>query len=324
VHFQTVGSPGLWLGFVLFVLAMLALDLGIFQRKVHKVKVREALIWTAVWVALSLLFNLGLYIYFGADRALEFLAGYVIEKALSVDNLFVFIVVFGAFKVPAELQQRVLLWGVLGALVLRALFVVLGAALLQRFHFVSYVFGGFLVFTGAKLLLQKDSQVNPERNPVLRLFRRFVPTVQGYRGRHFLVVEQGKRYATPMLLVLVVIEATDIVFAVDSIPAVFAVTDDPFIVFTSNVFAILGLRALYFALADMMNRFCYLKPALAFVLAFVGAKMLLAGVFKIPIGVSLGVIAGILGSAVVLSLRRAPKLELAPVDASDHGSDSPP
>jgi tellurite resistance protein TerC len=291
------------------------------------VKAREALIWTAVWVALSLLFNLGIYVWFGADRALEFLAGYVIEKALSVDNLFVFIVVFSSFKVPAELQQRVLLWGVLGALILRALFVVLGAALLQRFHFVSYVFGGFLVFTGARLLFHKESQMDPERNPVLRLFRRFVPTMDGYRGRHFMVVENGKRYATPMLLVLVVIEATDIVFAVDSIPAVFAVTEDPFIVFTSNVFAILGLRALYFALADMMNRFHYLKPALAFVLAFVGAKMLLAGVFKIPIGVSLGVIAGILGSAVALSLLRRPPelaLEPAPVDSSDEGSGRAP
>jgi tellurite resistance protein TerC len=322
VHFQTVGSPLLWLGFIVFVLAMLALDLGVFQRKVHQVKAREALIWTVVWVALSLLFNLGIYIWFGTDHALEFLAGYVIEKALSVDNLFVFIVVFSAFKVPAELQQRVLLWGVLGALVLRALFVVLGAALLQRFHFVSYVFGGFLVFTGAKLLFQRESHMDPERNPVLRLFRRFVPTVEGFRGRHFFVVEQGKRYATPMLLVLIVIEATDIVFALDSIPAVFAVTEDPFIVFTSNVFAILGLRALFFALADMMNRFYYLKPALAFVLAFVGAKMLVAGVFKIPIGVSLGVIAGILGSGVVLSLlRREPALAL---ERSDAGSDSEP
>jgi tellurite resistance protein TerC len=324
VQFETVGSPGLWFAFVLFVVAMLALDLGIFQRRVHEVKAREALIWTGVWVALSLLFNLGIYVCFGASHALEFLAGYLIEKALSVDNLFVFIVVFAAFKVPAELQQRVLLWGVLGALVLRAVFVLLGAALLHRFHFVSYVFGGFLVLTGVKLLVQRDTPIDPERNPVLRLFRRFVPNVEDYRGRRFVVVEQGKRYATPMLLVLVVIEATDIVFAVDSIPAVFAVTEDPFIVFTSNVFAILGLRALYFALADMMNRFHYLKPSLAFVLAFVGVKMLIAGVFKIPTGISLAVIAGILGSAVVLSLlRRTPELTLRPltVDQSDEGSD---
>jgi tellurite resistance protein TerC len=314
VHFESVGSPGLWLGFVLFVLAMLALDLGVFQRKSHKVHAREALIWTGVWVALSLLFGLVIYIGFGADHALEFLAGYVIEKALSVDNLFVFIVVFSAFKVPAELQQRVLLWGVLGALVLRAFFVVLGAALLQRFHFVSYVFGGFLVFTGAKLLFQRDSRMDPERNPILRLFRHFIPTVDGYRGRHFMVVEGGKRYATPLFLVLIVIEATDIVFAVDSIPAVFAVTEDPFIVFTSNVCAILGLRALYFALAAVIKRFHYLKPALALVLAFVGTKMLLSGTFKIPIGVSLGVIAGILGSAVVLSLlRRAPDVSIEPI-----------
>lgn len=314
MQFESVGSPGLWLGFLLFVLAMIALDLGVFQRKSHQVRAREALVWTGVWIALSLLFDLAIYLWFGADHALEFLAGYVIEKALSVDNLFVFIVVFSAFKVPVELQPRVLLWGVLGALVLRAFFVVLGAALLQRFHFVSYVFGGFLVFTGAKLLLQRESQLDPERNPVLRLFRRFVPTVEGYRGRHFTVVEGGKRYATPLFLVLIVIEATDIVFAVDSIPAVFAVTEDPFIVFTSNVCAILGLRALYFALAAVISRFHYLKPALALVLAFVGTKMLLSGTFKIPIGVSLGVIAGILGSGVVLSLlRRVPDVPLEPL-----------
>lgn len=324
VHFQSVGSPGLWLAFLAFVVAMLALDLGIFQRQAHQVKAREALIWTGVWVALSLSFNLAVYFWFGADHALEFLTGYLIEKALSVDNLFVFIVVFSAFKVPVELQQRVLLWGVLGALLLRALFVVLGAALLQRFHWVSYLFGGLLVFTSIKLLLQREGSVDPQRNPALRLFLRFVPSVDGFRGGRFTVVEAGKRYATPMLLVLIVIEASDIVFAVDSIPAVFSVTDDPFIVFTSNVFAILGLRALYFALADVMSRFHYLKPALAFVLAFVGGKMLLGGVIKIPIGVSLGVIAGILGSAVALSLWRRPQGSLAPLpvrDSEEHSSE---
>ncbi len=306
MELTTLGTPALWIGFIVFVLAMLALDLGVFQRNSHAVKAREALIWTGVWIALALLFNLGIYLKFGTDHALEFLTGYVIEKALSVDNLFVFIVVFAAFKVPAELQQRVLLWGVLGALALRAVFIVLGAALLQRFHFISYVFGAFLVFTGIRLLLHRDNEVDPQRNPVLRLFRRFVPTVPDYRGRHFIVVEQGKRYATPLMLVLVVIEATDIVFAVDSIPAIFAVTEDPFIVFTSNVFAILGLRALYFALADMISRFHYLKPSLAFVLAFVGVKMLLVPIYKIPIGVSLGVIAGLLGGGVALSLLRPP------------------
>jgi tellurite resistance protein TerC len=324
VHFQSVGSPGLWLGFLCFVLAMLALDLGVFQRRAHQVKAREALTWTGVWVALALSFNLVVYLWFGADHALEFLAGYLIEKALSVDNLFVFIVVFAAFKVPAELQQRVLLWGVLGALVLRALFIVLGAALLQRFHWISYFFGALLVFTSAKLLVQREDSLDPRKNPALRLFRRFVPSVEEFRGGRFLVTEAGKRYATPLLLVLIVIEASDIVFAVDSIPAVFAVTEDPFIVFTSNVFAILGLRALYFALADIVNRFHYLKPALAFVLAFVGGKMLLATVIKIPIGVSLGVIAGILASAVVLSLlrRRHGALEsLAARDSVDRSSE---
>lgn len=324
MHFQSVGSPGLWLGFLCFVLAMLALDLGVFQRRAHQVKAREALTWTGVWVALALSFNLVVYLWFGADHALEFLAGYLIEKALSVDNLFVFIVVFAAFKVPAELQQRVLLWGVLGALVLRALFIVLGAALLQRFHWISYFFGALLVFTSAKLLVQREDSLDPRKNPALRLFRRFVPSVEEFRGGRFLVTEAGKRYATPLLLVLIVIEGSDIVFAVDSIPAVFAVTEDPFIVFTSNVFAILGLRALYFALADIVNRFHYLKPALAFVLAFVGGKMLLATVIKIPIGVSLGVIAGILASAVVLSLlrRRHGALEsLAARDSVDRSSE---
>jgi tellurite resistance protein TerC len=317
VHFQSVGSAGLWLGFLAFVLAMLALDLGVFQRRAHQVRAREALTWTGVWVALALSFNLAVYLWFGADHALEFLAGYLIEKALSVDNLFVFIVVFAAFKVPAELQQRVLLWGVLGALVLRALFIVLGAALLQRFHWISYFFGALLVFTSGKLLVQREESLDPRRNLALRLFRRFVPSVEEFRGGRFLVIEAGKRYATPLLLVLIVIEASDIVFAVDSIPAVFAVTEDPFIVFTSNVFAILGLRALYFALADIVNRFHYLKPALAFVLAFVGGKMLLGAVIKIPIGVSLAVIGGILGSAVLLSLLRRRHGSLAPVGARD-------
>ncbi|HWA76966.1 MAG TPA: TerC family protein [Polyangiaceae bacterium] len=322
MQFQSVGSPGLWLGFLAFVLAMLALDLGVFQRRAHQVKAREALTWTGVWIALALSFNLAVYLWFGADHALEFLAGYLIEKALSVDNLFVFIVVFAAFKVPAELQQRVLLWGVLGALVLRALFIVLGAALLQRFHWISYFFGALLVFTSAKLLVQREGSIDPQKNLALRLFRRFVPSVEEFRGGRFVVMEGGKRYVTPLLLVLIVIEASDIMFAIDSIPAVFAVTEDPFIVFTSNVFAILGLRALYFALADIVSRFHYLKPALAFVLAFVGGKMLLGGVIHIPIGVSLGVIAGILGSAVVLSLLRRRPATLTPLAVRDSGDQS--
>jgi len=310
---DSIGTPPLWIGFTLFVLAMLALDLGVFHRKAHVVGVREALVWTAVWIALALLFNVGVYVWFGAERALEFLTGYVIEKALSVDNIFVFLVVFAVFAVPAALQHRVLVWGILGALIMRALFIVLGAALLQRFHWVIYLFGAFLVFTGIKLLVQRAGEVHPERNPLFRLFRRCVPSVQDYRGGHFIVMEGGKRYATPLLLVLVAIEATDLVFAVDSIPAIFAVTMDPFIVYTSNIFAILGLRALYFALAGMMEKFHYLKVGLSLVLAFVGVKMLLVGVYKIPILVSLGVIVALLAGAVVASLLRPPTTPQLPV-----------
>lgn len=285
---------------------MLALDLGVFHRKAHEVRVREALIWTGVWISLSLLFNLGVYLGFGAKPALEFLTGYIIEKALSFDNIFVFIVVFSAFAVPPKLQHRVLFWGILGALVLRAIFIVLGTALLHKFHWIIYFFGAFLVFTGIKLLVQRGEEVHPERNPLFRLFRRFVRSVSDYRGGRFTVVEAGKRHATPLLLVLVAIETTDIVFAVDSIPAIFAVTTDPFIVYTSNVFAILGLRALYFALSDMMGKFQYLKVGLSVVLVFVGAKMLLAGVYKIPIVVSLVLIVTVLATSVMASLLRRP------------------
>lgn len=304
MELASIGTPALWLGFGVFVLLMLVLDLGVFHRGAHTVGVREALTWTGVWIALALVFAGGVYHWFGAVPALEFLTGYVIEKALSVDNLFVFLVVFSYFNVPAALQHRVLLWGILGALVLRAIFIVLGAALLQSFHWIFYLFGAFLVFTGFKLLLQKEADVDPAQNPVLKLIRRFVPTVPDYRGTHFTVVENGRRYATPLLVVLLVIEATDIVFAVDSIPAIFAVTSDPFIVFTSNIFAILGLRALYFALAAMMDRFHYLKVGLGLVLAFVGVKMLLVDLYKIPIGVSLGVILALLTTSVVTSLLR--------------------
>jgi len=301
---ESVGTPILWIGFTLFVLAMLGLDLGVFHRKAHEIHVREALLWTAVWIALALLFNAAVYFWFGPERALEFLTGYVIEKALSVDNIFVFLIIFSYFAVPAALQHRVLFWGILGALVMRAIFIFLGAALLQKFHWIIYIFGAFLVVTGVKLLLQRGSEVHPERNPMLRLFQRMVPSVSDYRGSHFSVVENGKRYATPLLLVLVAIEATDLVFAVDSIPAVFAITRDPFIVFTSNIFAILGLRALFFALAGVMGKFHYLRVGLALVLAFVGAKMMLADVYKIPIAASLAVVAVLLAGSIVASLIR--------------------
>jgi tellurite resistance protein TerC len=312
---ESIGTPALWIGFTLLVVALLSLDLFVFHRKVHEVRIREALIWSGVWIGLALLFNLGLYFWFGSLRALEFLTGYLVEKALSVDNIFVFIVVFSAFAVPAKLQHRVLFWGILGALVMRALFIVLGAALLHKFQWLTYLFGAFLVFTGIKLLVQRASEPHPEKNPLFRLFRRIVPSVNHYEDGRFTVVEAGKRYATPLLLVLVAIELTDIIFAIDSVPAVLAVTTDPFIVFTSNIFAILGLRALYFALAAMMSKLHYLKVGLSFVLVFVGAKMLLASVFTIPILVSLGVIAFLLAGAVVASLLRPPGKPLVPVTA---------
>ncbi|HZN95669.1 MAG TPA: TerC family protein [Myxococcales bacterium] len=316
----SVGTPALWIGFTVLVLAMLAIDLGLFNRKAHEVRVREALTWTAVWVAISLLFNVGVYFWFGSERALEFLTGYLLEKALSVDNIFVFLVVFSTFGVPAKLQHRVLYWGILGALVMRAIFIFLGTAMISRFHWLTYVFGAFLVFTGGKLMLQKEGEVHPEQNPLFRLFKRLVPAVNTYESGKFTVMEGGKRYATPMLLVLVAIEATDILFAVDSIPAIFAVTIDPFIVYTSNIFAILGLRALYFALAGMMGKFTYLKVGLSLVLAFVGTKMLIAGVYKVPILLSLGVIAALLAGSVAASLVWPPKAEVKPEvpDATGH------
>jgi tellurite resistance protein TerC len=242
------------------------------------------------------------YHWFGPERALEFTTGYQIEEALSVDNMFVFLIIFTYFKVPAALQHRVLFWGILGALVMRAIFILAGAALIAKFHWIIYLFGAFLLFTGVRLVRDKGVEIHPERNPVYRLFSRFVPSVKDYRGSHFVVKEGGRRYATPLLLVLVVVEATDVVFAVDSIPAIFAITTDPFIVYTSNIFAILGLRALYFVLAGAMSQFHLLKVALGLVLCFVGAKMVIADVLKIPVLVSLGVVAALLAGGVVGSL----------------------
>ena len=305
-NLETIGTPMLWIGFTLFVLLLLALDLGIFHRKAHTVRVREALLWTGIWIALALIFNFGVYFWFGEERALEFLTGYLIEKALSVDNLFVFLVVFSYFSVPAVLQHRVLFWGILGALLMRAIFIGVGAVLLQTFHWVIYIFGGFLVITGIKLLRQRSAKIDPESNSALRVFRRIIPAVSDYRGSRFLVHESGRWFATPLLVVLVVIEATDLVFAIDSIPAIFAVTADPFIVYTSNIFSILGLRSLYFALAAVIDRFHYLKIGLGFVLVFVGIKMAITDLYKIPIGVSLGVIFLLLTLSVVASLLRQP------------------
>ena len=301
--FETVGSPALWAGFVLFVVAMLAIDLGVFHKRAHQVSALEAGVWSAVWVSLAVLFNLGVYAWFGAEKGLEFTTGYLIEKALAVDNLFVFVVIFSAFAVPATYQHRVLFWGVLGALVMRAAFILAGGVFLQRFHWAIYLFGGILAVTGIKLLVQRDQPIHPEENRIVRWFQRVVPTTHEDAGGRFTVIKNGRRYATTLLIALVAVEVSDLVFAVDSIPAIFAVTTDPFIVFTSNIFAILGLRSLYFLLASAITRFSHLKTGLSIVLIFVGAKMLLTDVYKIPIGVSLSVIAGILVATVVLSLR---------------------
>ena len=299
---ETIGTPGLWLGFTGFVLVLLALDLGVFHRKAHKVSMREALFWSIVWVGLAFSFTVAVGFWFGMERGEEFLAGFLIEKALAVDNLFVFAVIFSTFAVPPVLQHRVLFWGILGALVMRAFFIWLGAALLQQFHWVMYVFGGFLVLTGIKLLLQQERELHPEQNLLVRLLTRLVPSVPHYHGTRFFLRENGRWYATPLLMVLIVIETTDVIFAVDSIPAIFAVTNDPFIVYTSNIFAILGLRSLYFLLAGVIGKFHYLKVGLALVLTFVGVKMLLLEVYKIPIEISLLVIITLLGSAVLASL----------------------
>ena len=297
----STGTPGLWIGFTLFVLALLALDLGVFHRRAHEVRFREALAWNVVWIVLALLFNGWIYWQFGANRGLEFLTGYLIERALAVDNIFIFLVVFSTFAVPAVYQYRVLFWGILGALVLRAVFILLGAALLAAFHWVMYVFGGFLVLTGIKLLLAANGEVHPERNVLFRLFKRLVPSVSDYHGARFTIVKAGRRCATPLLLVLICIETADLVFALDSIPAIFAVTRDPFIVYTSNILAILGLRAMFFLVAGMIRRVAYLNIGLAAVLSFVGVKMLLTDVYEISTLTSLGVIAVVLALAVVVS-----------------------
>ena len=295
------GRIFLWIGFNLFVLALLAIDLGVFHRKAHSVSIKEATAWSIVWVSLAMIFNLGIYFTWGEEKALEFFTGYVIEKSLSVDNLFVFLMIFQYFSTPAEYQHRVLFWGILGALVLRAIFIAAGSALLTQFHWMIYVFGAFLVFTGIKMFLQGDEKLEPNRNPVVRLFERWVPMTREYHGQRFMIRINGQTRATLLLLVLIVIETTDVIFAVDSIPAIFAVTQDSFIVYTSNVFAILGLRALYFMLAGVMQMFVYLKFGLSLVLCFVGAKMLLSDIYKIPIGASLAVIGTVLLLSIVAS-----------------------
>ena len=293
-------------GFTLFVLAMLAIDLGVFHRKAHEVSLKEAAAWSAVWVTLALTFNYGVYHFMGAQAGLEFLTGYLIEKALSVDNIFVFVLVFSYFRVPARYQHRVLFWGILGALVMRGAMIAAGAVLIVRFHWIIYVFGAFLIITGIRMALHGETEIEPGKNPVIRLVRRLLPVSDVYHGQSFFATEtiggRARRVATPLLIVLVVVETTDLVFAVDSIPAIFAVTTDPFLVYTSNVFAILGLRAMYFLLAGVIHRFHFLKLGLSLVLVFVGAKMLLADVIEVPIALSLGVVAFVLVVSVVASL----------------------
>jgi tellurite resistance protein TerC len=291
-----------WAGFNIFVLAMLALDLGVFNRKAHVISVKEALVWSAVWIGLACLFGLGLYYYEGKQIALEFFAGYLIEKSLSVDNLFVFILLFTYFRVEPILQHKVLYWGILGALVMRAILIVVGAMLIAKFHWIIYIFGGFLIFTGFKMAFSKDDEDAPTENFVVKLFRRFFPVVHEYHEDKFFIKKDGRKFATPLFIVLIIVETTDLVFALDSIPAIFAVSKDPFIVYTSNVFAILGLRSLYFALAGVMNMFHYLKLGLAIILAFVGLKMVMSDIYHVPIGIALGVIAGVLTLSVVASL----------------------
>ena len=293
-----------WVAFNGFVLAMLAIDLGVFHRTSHEVKLREALAWSAVWVALALAFNALVWSRYGQQRALEFLTGYLIEKSLSVDNIFVFVLIFTYFRVPAQYQHKVLFWGILGALLMRAAFIAAGVTLIQRFHWIIYVFGGFLVVTGIRMAVQQDKEIHPERNPVLRLAKRLMPVSTSYDGDRFFTILGGRRAATPLFVALLLVETTDLIFAVDSIPAILAITQDPFIVYTSNVFAILGLRSLYFALAGVVRMFHYLSIGLAGVLIFVGGKMLLVDVVKVPTALSLGVIAAILAVSVVASVLR--------------------
>lgn len=291
-----------WVVFNIFVLGLLALDLGVFHRKDHAVGMKEAAIWTVVWISLALLFNLGIYIYAGSEPALQFLTGYLIEKSLSVDNIFVFVMLFSYFNVPVIYQHRVLFWGILGALIMRGILIGVGAFLIAQFHWVIYIFGAFLVFTGIRMAMQKEENVEVESNGVVKLLRRVMPITQGYHGHDFFVRNAGRIFATPLFVVLLVVETTDLIFALDSIPAIFAVTTDPFLVYTSNVFAILGLRSLYFLLAEVVTKFRFLKLGLSAILVFVGIKMLIVDIYHIPILVSLGVIATTLAISIVASL----------------------
>jgi tellurite resistance protein TerC len=304
VDIHTVGSPMLWIGFGVFLFAMLALDLGVFNRRGHAITVKAAAIWSGVWVALALAFNMFVYVRWSGDLAQEFLTGYLIEKALSVDNLFVFYMIFTAFKIPARDQHRVLFWGIVGAVVLRAAMVFGGVALLSNFHWLVYVFGGLLVVTGVRMLFRRDAEPDPQKSRIYRFVVRFIPSTNDSHGGRMIARENGVLRATPLFVVLVLIELMDVVFAVDSILAIFAITSDPFIVLTSNIFAVMGMRSLYFVLAGVAKRFVYLQPGLAMVLVFVGAKMALSPFYKLPVLVSLLVVTVLLVGSIIASLRK--------------------
>ena len=308
----------LWIGFTLFVLAVLALDLGVLRRGTRVVSTREAALWTGLWAAVAVAFGVGIYAWQGGERALEFFTGYLIEYALSVDNIFVFVLIFSYFGVPAIYQHRVLFWGIVGAIAMRGLMIVAGAALLQRFHPIIYVFGALLLVAAVRMARHREQEVHPETNPLVALVRRLMPVTATYHQERFFVRQAGRLMATPLFIVLLMVESTDLVFAVDSIPAIFAVTQDPFIVYTSNVFAILGLRSLYFVLRGAMERFHYLRVGLSAVLGFVGAKMLLTDIYKVPIGLSLLVIVTLLGIAMAASLLHARRAGDLPT-AGRHG-----
>lgn len=292
-----------WIIFNLFVLLMLALDLGVFHRKSHEVTVKEALIWTFIWIFLALIFNVIIFFWRGQQQALEYFTGYLVEKALSVDNIFVFIMIFTYFQIPSKYQHKVLFWGILGALIMRVIFIFAGVALLEKFHFTIYIFGALLIYTGIKMFNHSNSKIDPDKNPVLRFFKKFMPVTQTLHGDKFFTRIEGRRFATPLFLVLILIETTDLIFAVDSIPAILAITQDQFIVYTSNVFAILGLRSLYFALAGVVHRFWLLSYGLAIVLVSVGIKMILIDFYKVPIEWSLLFIASVIAGSIFLSLK---------------------
>ncbi len=310
----------LWVGFNIFVLILLALDLGIFHRTDRPIKLKESLYWSVIWIVVALLFNVVVYFWRGTDTALQFLTGYLIERSLSVDNLFVFLMLFSYFRVAPLYQYKVLFWGILGALIMRALFIATGIALIHMFHWVIYVFGGFLIFIGIKMAFEKEKEIHPEKNPVLKIFRKFMPITENYVGGKFFIRKGKKNFATPLFVVLLVIETTDVIFAFDSIPAILAITTDPFIVYTSNVFAILGLRALYFAIAKVMELFHYLNIGLAVILVFVGVKMLLSNFCAIPVSIALGVVALTLAISILTSIAFPQKQNAISVANASHAN----